>query len=251
MRDVHPTFEAELRRRGITFTALADAAYELRTADGALTLALDEVVGPVVRSEDPARIARLIDDVIQPVAPATFAEARPWLRWSVERATDAIAGTVHAPLTRTLAKVLVASDPTGQRTQWLSPATLAGWQVDAAQAQRAADANLDALLVDAELTIETVHDRPLGMVAVTPALKAAVLLAPSLRSRVTGPLGWPVLALMPCRDFVYLLAERDDALLDYLGDVVQREYRRSPYRLTTEVVRFADEGLTAIGAYPT
>jgi hypothetical protein len=230
MRDVHPTFEAELRRRGITVTALADAAYELRTADGALTLALDEVVGPVVRSEDPARIARLIDDVIQPVAPATFAEARPWLRWSVERATDAIAG---------------------QRTQWLSPATLAGWQVDAAQAQRAADANLDALLVDAELTIETVHDRPLGMVAVTPALKAAVLLAPSLRSRVTGPLGWPVLALMPCRDFVYLLAERDDALLDYLGDVVQREYRRSPYRLTTEVVRFADDGLTAIGAYPT
>jgi hypothetical protein len=54
---------------------------------------------------------------------------------------------------------------------------------------------------------------------------------------------------MPCRDFVYLLSQKDQPLLGRMGQVVMREYQKSGYPISTEVFEITDQGIRAIGDY--
>src|SRR5262249_16042687 len=56
-------------------------------------------------------------------------------------------------------------------------------------------------------------------------------------------------AVMPCRDFVYVLNQRDEPLLGRMGHVVLHEYEKSGYPISTEVFEIADQGLRAIGDF--
>jgi hypothetical protein len=88
------------------------------------------------------------------------------------------------------------------------------------------------------------------MIPIDSALKASLIFAPAFRRFVEADVGWPVLVVIPCRDFIYLLAEQDQALLGRMGGVVQKEFRESGYPITTEVLRLSDQGIEAIGKFP-
>jgi hypothetical protein len=77
-----------------------------------------------------------------------------------------------------------------------------------------------------------------------------VIFAPSFRRFVETVLGWPVLVVLPCRDFIYVVAD-DSPLLGQMGSVVVNEFRASGYPITTEVLRISDDGIEAIGHFPT
>jgi hypothetical protein len=70
-----------------------------------------------------------------------------------------------------------------------------------------------------------------------------------LKDVVEPVLGWPLFAVMPCRDFVYLLNQKDQALLGRMGQVVMREYQGSGYPISTEVFEITDQCIRAIGDY--
>jgi hypothetical protein len=72
----------------------------------------------------------------------------------------------------------------------------------------------------------------------------------AFRAYVEPSLGWPVLATIPNRDFIYVIAEKDRGLLDYMGRVIQKEFRTSSYPISTEVLRISERGIEAIGAFP-
>ena len=76
--------------------------------------------------------------------------------------------------------------------------------------------------------------------------KASLLLAPSLRAAVEGTTGWPVLAVVPDRDFLYLWAAGYRDLIGRLAGVVIREHARAPYPLSPEVFEIGDS-IRAIG----
>ncbi len=78
--------------------------------------------------------------------------------------------------------------------------------------------------------------------------KAPLLLAPALREMIEDVVGWPVLAVAPDSDFVYLWNASRRDLTTSLGGIVTREYARAPYPLSTEIFQIGDS-LQAIGTY--
>jgi hypothetical protein len=78
--------------------------------------------------------------------------------------------------------------------------------------------------------------------------KASLLLAPALRERIEDVIGWPVLAVAPDHDFVYLWNASRRDLITGMGAVVTREHARAPHPLSTEIFQIGDS-VQAIGAY--
>lgn len=73
-------------------------------------------------------------------------------------------------------------------------------------------------------------------------------IAPALRDRIEEVIGWPVLAVAPDRDFVYLWSASCRDLIAGLGGVVTRKHAQAPYPLSTEIFQIGDS-LRAISAY--
>ena len=89
----------------------------------------------------------------------------------------------------------------------------------------------------------------LGMIPVDSPYKASVIFAQAFKRLVEDEFGWPVLVVIPCRDFIYVVAD-NSPLLGKMGSVVVKEFRNSGYPITTEVLRVSDEGIEAIGQFP-
>src|SRR5262249_38298122 len=106
------------------------------------------------------------------------------------------------------------------------------------------------ILRQTKVETSAVEQHQLGMLSnELSAFKAALLFCPNLREMVEPVLGWPLFAVMPCRDFVYVLSQKDKPLLGRMGHVVMREYEKSGYPISTEVFEITDEGIRAIGDY--
>jgi len=113
-----------------------------------------------------------------------------------------------------------------------------------------ANENMQVLLAAAEVEFEAIDDAKLGMLKTEySAFKASLVFTPGFKELVEPILGWPVFALVPCRDFVFLIPESDRELLDRAGGVVVKEYLESAYPLCTEVFELNDEGNQAIGEF--
>lgn len=124
--------------------------------------------------------------------------------------------------------------------------------VSVEEACSAASINQDRLLDGIELETSGDGDRlnTLGMIPVDPPYKASTIFASTFKKLVETKLGWPVLVLLPCRDFVYVIAD-GSPLLDKLGSIVVNEFKTSGYPITTEVLRLSDDGIEALGRFPT
>ncbi len=155
--------------------------------------------------------------------------------------------SLHLPLTRTAAAALVHTDPDESLITFLKKGHLDTWMTDLQTAHEAALTGLDQALSGATLELDEARGHRLGMLATHSPFKASLLLAPSLKERVAEPLGWPILAVAPCRDFLYLFS--DEALIPLLANTVMHELEGSAHPISAEVFRVGDEGLEAIGAY--
>jgi hypothetical protein len=91
----------------------------------------------------------------------------------------------------------------------------------------------------------------LGFISSSLPFKAAFILAPNLREVVSAVLGWPLMAVVPDRDFLYLWPARHADFVQRVGAVVVREYSRASYPISTEVYEITDQRIRAIGAFPT
>jgi hypothetical protein len=144
---------------------------------------------------------------------------------------------------------LAWTDPDETKIMLLAPETLARWSLTEREAWDGAGRRMDALLAKTPVVVDEVAGSRLGMLATDSVFKSSLIAAPSLRHIVEPALGWPLLAVAPCRDFVYLLPDDAQDLLGRLGGVVVREFNTSPYPLSPEVFRISDHGIQAIGRF--
>jgi uncharacterized protein YtpQ (UPF0354 family) len=251
MASVEQMFEEELQRRGVRFARDREAGvYQVDTTDGRRTVSLANIGREYAREGDPGVITRFVAQVLANLELPSWQEARARVFFSVEPNDYQFGDTLRESVTDEVEKVLVWSDQEEGRITWLSPSILEEWGVERAEVEAAALENLDRLLSGMSLEIEDIDGTKLGMLSADSVLKASLIFAPGWKRFVAPVIGWPVLVVIPCRDFLYVLSERNVDFLNRLGHTVQQEYRRSAYPITTEVLRLSDQGLEAIGSFP-
>lgn len=248
--DVNALFEAELTRRGIDWVRDSADEYRIARDGGELCISLVNLRRNAVRDRDPSSVADFVDRVlgVRSFHTPDWTETSRFLLLSAEPAENKLDDTVATKVSDEVICVLTLTDADHSRITWVSSAMCERWGVTPDEAMATARRNQSDLLSGLTLEIRKTGDNKLGMVPVDSAYKASTLFAPSLKQFVE-PLGWPVLVVIPCRDFIYVLPD-GSPLVAKLGGVVVREFRESGYPITTEVFRVSDDGIEAIGRYP-
>jgi hypothetical protein len=249
-------FEAELQKRGLSYFAIDAGLYQISLPpdDGAdagwvITANIENLTRDVLRDSDLGAIPHFIDRVQAPVRWVPWREARDELRWAVEPNDFAFGDTVHFPLTPQVDVALVRSDRAESTIQWLQPKDLAQWSVDELDAGSVASENMDHLLDATPLVMLDGGTFSYAYFDSDSPFKASLLLAPGLRRSIEPKLGWPVFAIAPCRDFVYLVRATDEDKLEGFGGIVKDEYTTSGHPVTTEIWEISDAGIRATGMF--
>ena len=196
---------------------------------------------------DAERVEWFTDQVIGAAGPAAL--TADGLYWYLEPNDYQERADYRAAVSPRLDRVLVHADPDAALIRWITPRILSELGLSADEASARAWFNLDTALRRApQVTTGPVDGVTLLSFAMGQPSNASLLLAPSLREAVSGLVGWPVLAVIPERDLVYLWNAGHRELAHRLGKMVVRMQASAPYPLSTELFEIS-ESIRAIGSY--
>jgi hypothetical protein len=249
--DVRALFEAELRRRGLAFSIDEESGRHAIEVDGMrMLVSLENVERAFARDGDPARIARFLDTIIASANARASAYDPAGLYWCLEPSDHVDKAEIRASVSDQVDRVLCHWSEDDNLISWVGSSDLQSLKLDAVSAGKRAFENLAAALRAAKVTFNEIDGVRLGMVGSKLPFKAALILAPNARELLGKDLGWPLLAVVPDREFLYLWAAKDEDFAARVGGVVVREYGNAEYPVSTEVFRIDDDGVRAIGEFP-
>jgi hypothetical protein len=126
------------------------------------------------------------------------------------------------------------------------------WQVCEDDLEKAARENSRLVLDRTNIRYDIIDGKKLGMIeSEIESLKPALLFAPNIKEKVSVDIGFPFFAVLPVRDFCYIFSQEDfEFFSQRLGPIVVDEYKKSGYPITTEILKFTESGIEAIGKYP-
>lgn len=250
--DVTALFEEELGRRGVSFSPDDEpGCYKVQHGGSKLFVSLSNLTRKYGRDPDNAHVANFVDTVLG----ARF-DALPWeqVRASVLFCLEPTDYTeppdFHTAISGRVDRVPVHLDASQAAITWITPWMLKDWKVTIEAVEAAALDNLAAALARATVEHKNIDGVELGHFTTELPFKTALILAPNLKEIVSPTLGWPLHAVMPDRDFVYLWAAKHETFFNRVGRVVVKEFTTAPYPLTTELFEIGDGGIAAIGAFP-
>jgi hypothetical protein len=250
--DVQAEFEEELRSRRIAFSIDAESGRHAIEIGGAhLLVSLENVRRDVTRSGDRGRITRFVDSIVASASAEIDTPGVDRLYWCLEPSDYEERADFRVPVSDCVDRVLVHLSADGNLISWLTPELLEQLGLSESEAANRALENLATALSDATVESQDIDGVALGYLTSRLPFKSSLMLAPNLRSVVEAVLGWPLLAVAPDRDFLYLWGARHTDFTQRVGNVVVREYQQASYPISTEVFRIADDGIQAIGEFPT
>ncbi|MCG2612929.1 hypothetical protein LZZ85_01515 [Terrimonas sp. NA20] len=246
-------FKNNLEKKGLSISSVdPDGLIRIRRGDTDVTVSLENVTRNYERDRD----ERFITDLIETITATTGTELALWtdvkehIYVSLLPLSALIGDPIYQPVTMVFGKVYVlVSD---SKLVFIDYSELERWGISLEQLADQANKNADLLVEQASIEAGLVEGRKLGMIEHPFAsLKTALLFAPSFRQKAEPEFGFPFYAVMPVRDFCYIFSEEDfDFFTARIGTVIVDEYRKSGYPLTTEVLKFDEDGVDAVGAYP-
>lgn len=248
---VREQFERELTERGVSFEIDPESGRHLVAAGGGqLKISLENLERELVDGVDAERVSRFVDTILASADSTDREYAAERLYWTLEPNDYQEKADYCVAVSDVVDRVLVHLSECGTMITWVTPSILETLGLSEEAAGEQAFANLAREVNEATLEAQSVDDAALGYLVTALPFKAALILAPNLRQLVEEKLGWPAMAVLPDRDFLYMWGAQHQELIQRVGPVVVREYTRSPYSITTEVFRIDDEGIRAIGAFP-
>ncbi|PIF34620.1 hypothetical protein CLU81_5281 [Flavobacterium sp. 9] len=155
----------------------------------------------------------------------------------------------HEKVTDEFSKVFMVN--TNNNFSFISHDDLIDWNLDLEELKKQVDLNLDTLLDKVQVEVEDLDNHKLGMIDIEEVwLKSACLFSSKIKDLVKNNIGFPFYAVIPVRDFCYIFGEQDfEYFSERLGPIVVEEYENSGYPITTEILKFTDNGVKAMGKY--
>ena len=248
---VRELFLAELQRQHLCAQEQPDGSFTLTIEGTVITANLENLSRDFEADGDEQRITHFVQTLRQvgQFVPPSWELARTGLFLSAEAGDHDFGSVCHQQVSDQVALVLVYIPESGHNIVWVTPDMLQSWGVSRERAEAYACDNLARLLDATPLEITQAEGHLLGMLATHSPLKASLLFAPNLRAKVEAKLGWPILAVLPTRDFCYLLPTSAEPLLGVIGQVVINEYTKRAYPVSTEIFHIDDGGPRATGAF--
>ena len=248
-------FEVALRARGVTVVQV-DGGYEIHRDGGVLIANIENLTRQYVATGDASLIESFVDQLVGggdvasgSIEAPTWDEVRYRIYWALEARDVEIGDALAATVSRDVRKVLIWTDPNESRYTFISPAQIETWGVEASAVMARAEENQAALLQEKSLEVSELEGMKVGMIPIATGLKASAILASNFKLFVGDAVEWPVYAVVPCRDFALIFAQRDQALIEKIGAVVLREFQESAYPITAEIFAIDDTGIKAIGKF--
>src|SRR5262249_43907386 len=247
--EVATLFLDEVARRNIEVKLDDEGNYTLDACGLSIKVSLENVSRDFERDRDPDRIVTFVDSITNLLVLPDWQEARKRIRWQLEPSDHKFGDTLREAVSDQVSMVLVYADPSDTQIRWLTAVDAEKWNKRRADLMAAAQENMDRILRQTKIEMARIEEHQIGMLSnELVAFKAALLICPNFKEVVEPVLGWPLFAVMPRRDFVYLLNPKDQPLLGRMKQVVMREHQKS-YPISTEVFEITDQGIHAIGDY--
>lgn len=247
---VKARFLRQLKNRGLPVSELDEVRFVVVVGDTELTVSLENVAREALRDRDMMAVDRFVDRIVETrVALPGWTEAKSGIRFSAESSEMDFGDALREAVSDEFSRVLVWVDPNESHIAWITPTQLKDWGIERFELEEAGRRNMSALMSATKLTIEEIDGHRLAMFETYSPFKSSLIFSPNFREAVSPNLGWPVFVVIPCRDFMYALPEKDQELLSRMGEVVIREFEESGYPITTEVLRISDDGIEAIGKF--
>jgi hypothetical protein len=251
---VFDEFKMQIEKKGLKIDSVDNTGLIYITVRGTqLKVSLDNVRRDFERDHDTTVIAHYaiaLDDAAVDM-PSSWNEVRNHIYISLFPSDYDFDKFVHESVTDSVMKIYVFSTP--GNFMWIDKSDLIKWKVSESEMIKQAKANGDSLLSKSKITFDTIEDHKLGMLETEDeTLKAALLFAPSMKEKAKKVFGFPFYVVIPVRDFCYLFSEKDfNFFSKKLGPTVIEEYQKSGHPITTEILKFTDQGVEAVGRYRT
>jgi hypothetical protein len=250
---VFEEFKSQIENRGMKIDSVDETGL-IYISQGELTLkiSLDNVRKDFERDKDETYISDFVKTLFDYSIdiPSNWADAKKDIYISLFPNDYEFNDFIHRKITDEFSKVYVHS---GQANlSWISQDDLSKWAITETELDKQANINADSLLAQTKISFDTIENRKLGLIEVEhTTLTAALLFAPTMKEKVKKDFGFPFYAVIPVRDFCYIFSENDfDFFSKRIGKVVVDEYKQSGYPITTEILKFTDKGVQAVGQFP-
>jgi hypothetical protein len=245
-------FQRELEARKVTIVereGTDDFVLDIRGVP--ITISLDELRYDYERDADAQLVARFVASLVDTSEPLpAWTKARSRIFLSVDSTQAQVDDAVSREVTKLLALTVVHAGP---EERFVSPITrkqLTSWQVSEDAVLQVGCRNLSGLLEETPLEVRRIGPLTTAVFTSRSYFKPALIFSPNFKEKVAPQLGWPVLALVPCREDVFLL--RDNFLEKecketerFLNFVIQ-EFLESRHGLTPEVLRISEKGIESL-----
>ena len=215
-----------------------------------MLVCLENLQRDVASDGDVGRVARFVDAVVASAGEFDATVSADQLYWSLEPSEDKECANYRVAMSNCVARVLVHLSSDGLRVTRVTPSMLASLGLSEKDAGARAFTNLGRALTEASVETQAIDGVQLGFVSTSLPFKASLILAPNLREIMEAALGWPLMAVVPDRDFLYLWAARHTDFVQRVGRVVVREYSQASYPISTEVFEITEKAIRAIGEFP-
>ena len=249
---VFDEFKSQIEKEGMKIDSI-DETELIYITKGEITLevSLDNVRRNYKRDNDKTHISDLVKTLVDYSIdiPTNWSDAKKNIFISLYPNDFDFKDFINIKVTNKTNKVYLHND--NDRFTWISNTDLEKWNITDSDLENQAQKNADRILAKSQIKFDTIENRKLGMLESKHVnLKSALLLAPSMKEKVKTDFSYPFYAVIPVRDFCYIFSEKDfEFFSQRIGPVVIDEFKQSGYPITTELLKFSDDGIKTVGIY--
>jgi hypothetical protein len=250
---VFDEFKSQIEKKGMKIDSVDETGMIFISQDElTLKISLDNVRRNYERDKDETHISDLVETLVgySIKIPENWKEAKDNIYISLYPNDDEHKDFLHTKITDEFGKVYIHSE--SGKLSWISLDDIKKWNISLEDLDKQANLNAEKLLAQTKISFDKIENKKLGLIEVEQtSLKGALLFAPTMKDKIKKDIGFPFYAVIPVRDFCYIFSEKDyDFFAGRIGKVVVDEYKNSGYPITTEILKFTNKGVEAVGQYP-